>query len=579
MNDRSWAPQLVASLGLVLVVFTIYGRTANHPFIDFDDGEYVYENEVVRQGLSWNGIIWAFSTFWSANWHPITWLSHMADVQMFGLDAGWHHLTNVALHGLNAVLLLLVLSSMTHAPWRSALVAALFAVHPQHVESVAWVAERKDVLSTCLWLLTMAVYVNFVRNRSIGRYFLLMLTYSVGLMSKPMLVTLPLVLLLLDYWPLQRLGPTSGVADWSDIVARVLELIREKVPLGVLALTSSAITYFAQHSWEATASLNAIPLDERMSNALVSVVVYVAKTIYPVSLAIFYPHPSSLGASVSAVKVVGAGGVLSILTALSMLQWKIRPWITVGWLWFLITLFPVIGIVQIGSQAMADRYTYVPHIGLFMLLAWSIPATVGGSRLWKIVVSALCGWLLLGLSAMTWAQVGYWRDGVTLYTHAIGVTEKNWLAWNNLGMQHLNAGRFDTALECFSEAARIKPNYADGWYNAGVALDRLGQTARAIERYETSLRLEPRNADGWTNLGLARQKIGDYASAITAYVSALELRPDDSLALYNLAVAHAAQGDLASASRASERLRLIDRRKWEVLMMTMFGFPVNKSSP
>ena len=579
MRNRSSAVKLAVSLGLLLVVFIIYGQTGSHSFIDFDDSEYVYENEMVRQGLSWDGSVWAFSTFWSANWHPIAWLSHMADVQIFGLDAGWHHLTNVALHGLNTVLLLLVLTDMTHAVWPSALVAALFAVHPQHVESVAWVAERKDVLSTCFWVLTMGAYVNFVRRRGVKRYVWVLVTYSLGLMSKPMLVTLPLVLLLLDYWPLKRLDSALGTLIEPGSRRRVLELIWEKLPLALLALTSSVVTYAAQYSWEATVSLDAIPLGQRISNALVSTVIYIAKTVYPVSLAIFYPHPSSIGESVPLWTVLASACALAALMVLAVGQWRARPWITVGWLWFLITLAPVIGLVQIGSQAMADRYTYVPHIGLFMLLAWSIPPLFGTSRFRKIAVAAVCGCLLIGLSAMTWVQVGYWRDGVRLYTHAIGVTQKNWLAWNNLGMQYLNAGQFDTALASFREAARIKPNYADAWYNAGVAEGRLGRSRQAIESYQVSLRLEPGNADGWTNLGVARQSIGDYGSAIEAYQNALQLRPGDPLALYNLALAHAARSDLPKALKVSERLRVIDRRKWDELMTTMFGFPLNKISP
>jgi len=566
MNNRFPAASYHVALGLLLVVGAIYLQAGSHAFIDFDDGEYVYENPIVRAGLSRDGVVWAFSTFWSANWHPITWLSHMADVQLFGLNAGWHHLTNVALHGLNSVLLFLVLRNMTNALWRSALVAALFAVHPQHVESVAWIAERKDALSTFFWLLTMAVYVNFVRNRGIGRYLLLLATYSLGLMSKPMLVTLPVVLLLLDYWPLARVASRSS----SSVRACAWELISEKLPLFALAMTSSAITYFAQRSWGAAASLDVIPLGERISNGLVSVVLYAVKTIYPVSLAVFYPHPSSIGESLSATAIAGAAAVLGLFSALFVMQWQARPWMVVGWFWFLIVLLPVIGVVQIGSQAMADRYTYVPHIGLFILLIWSIPAAIVHSRNGRFAVGALCAAVLLGLSAMAKAQVGYWRDGAILYSHAIRVTKKNWLAWNNLGMQHLNAGRFDAALGCFNEAARIKPNYADAWYNAGVAQQRLGQTAQAIESYQTSLRLEPRNADGWTNLGLARQTTGDHASAIIAYQSALRLRPEDSLALYNLALAHVAQGDLANAFRASERLRTIDRQKWGDLMSRIF---------
>ena len=566
MNDRRPGVKILVSVCLLLAVFAIYGRTGNHPFIDFDDSEYVYENQMVRQGLSRDGIVWAFSTFWSANWHPITWLSHMADVQLFGLNAGWHHLTNVALHGLNSVLLFLVLSGVTNALWRSALTAALFALHPQHVESVAWIAERKDVLSTCFWLLTIAAYVAFVRRRGVGRYVLVLLTYGFGLMSKPMLVTLPVILLLLDYWPLRRLDTVAAKGGEGGFRPPIMELVWEKSPLVLLAFLSSVITYAAQRSWEAMAPLNTIPLTQRISNAVVSAVVYLGKTLYPISLAIFYPHPSSVGESVPALALIASLSVLAGLTALALVQWRARPWITVGWLWFLITLSPVIGVVQIGSQAMAARYMYVPHIGLFIALTWSMPAAAGIFRSAKVVVATLCGLLLLGLSVMTWIQVGYWRDGVALYTHAIGVTRKNWLAWNNLGMQHLNSMRLEQARECFCEAVKIKPDYPDGWYNLGVAQARLGRSRQAVESYRVSLRLEPRNADGWTNLGLAQQSVGDYGSAIEAYQRALQLRPEDTLALYNLALAHAAQGDLAKVFSISERLRVLDPQKWTDLM-------------
>ena len=576
MSDRSSAAKSIVCLALVLVIFAIYGRTASHPFIDFDDSEYVYENATVRQGLSWDGVVWAVSTFWSANWHPITWISHMTDVQMFGLDAGWHHVTNVALHGVNAVLLFLVLITMTGAVWRSALVAGLFAVHPQHVESVAWIAERKDVLSTCFWLLTMAAYVNFVRRGGARSYVLVLLTYGLGLVSKPMLVTLPVVLLLLDFWPLQRLIPAGETYAPEDMRRRVLELIREKLPLALLAMTSSIIAYAAQNHWQATVPLDAIPLAQRVANALVSGTVYLAKTVYPTSLAIFYPHPATVGESVPAPALIGAAGALAVLTVLATMQWRERPWITVGWLWFLITLAPVIGLVQIGSQALADRYTYVPHIGLFILLVWSIPLAVEHSRFGKIIVVGVCGGVLVALSAIAWIQVGYWRNGVTLYTHAIAVTEKNWLAWNNLGVQYLNANQLEKAGECFGQTVRIKRDYGDGWYNLGVAQARLGRSREAVQSYQAALSLDPRNADGWMNLGLTQQTIGDYRSAISAYQNALQLRPDDSLALQNLAVSYAAQGDLPKALKASEKLRAIDRKKWDELMITMFGLPERK---
>jgi hypothetical protein len=564
MRARSGWTTLVAA-ALVLAVFAIYAQAVKYQFVDLDDSEYVYDNVIVTRGITLRGIAWAFAPSSYAHWHPLTWLSHMADIQMFGLNAGGHHLTSVVLHAANAALLFYVLLGLTGTLWRSALVAALFALHPLHVESVAWVSERKDVLSTFFWLVTMAAYGRFARRGGVGRYMWIVTAFILGLMSKAMLVTLPLVLLLLDYWPLARFADPTDPGRTPFMRARLAALVGEKLPLFALAIAFSVITYLAQRSWGATAPLESFPLGERLANALVSYAAYLTKTIIPIRLAVFYPHPASIGEPIPLARVVVAAGVLAGLSFLAVTQWKRRPWLTVGWLWYLITLLPVIGIVQIGSQALADRYSYVPLIGIFLMLVWTIPQTVESSRPLTLATGAVCAGVLGALSVLATIQVGYWRDGVTLYTHAIAVTEKNWLAWNNLGVQRLNVGQFDAALDCSAQAIQIKPDYAEGWYNAGVALGRLGRYPEAIAAYRQSLYLEPANADGWANLGLIEHAMRDYQSAIVAYRSALRLRGSDTVVLENLALAYAAQGDFSNAAMTAEQLRVLDPRKSEAL--------------
>jgi protein O-mannosyl-transferase len=556
---------LLVAAALVLAVLAVYGRSASHRFVDLDDGEYVYDNVMVTQGLTPPGIAWAFALSSYANWHPVTWLSHMTDVQVFGLDPGGHHLTSVALHAANAALLFALLLDLTGATWRSALVAALFALHPLHVESVAWVSERKDVLSTLFWLLTMLGYARFVRRGGAARYAWVVVAFALGLMSKAMLVTLPLVLLLVDFWPLDRLVDPDDPARPLRVRDRLPALVVEKLPLFALAAVFSVIAYVAQHSWGATASLDSFPLGARVANAVVSYAAYLGKTVVPVGLAAFYPHPASVGEPVPLARLAVALVVLAAISIVSLAQWRRRPWLAVGWLWYLVTLLPVIGVVQIGAQALADRYTYVPLVGIFVMLAWSIPPSVERSRPLRLATGAVCAAVLVVLAALSTVQVGYWRDGVTLYTHAIAVTEKNWLAWNNLGMQRLGAGQFDAALDSFAHAVRIKPDYADGWYNEGVALGRLGRPAEAVRAYRYSLHLDPANADGWTNLGIIEQSAGHYQSAIGAYRAALGLRGTDVAVLESLALAYAAQGDLANAATTTEQLRWLDPQRSEAV--------------
>ena len=535
--DSAEGKKRLIALALLVLVIAAYGRVGHHGFVGHDDGQYVYENPQVRSGLTLRGISWAFTTTYQANWHPLTWLSHMADVQMFGLEAGWHHRMNVVIHALNAVLLCLVLTGMTGAMWRSAMVAALFAVHPVHVESVAWAAERKDVLSTFFWLLTMGLYAGYVRRPGGWRYLGVTLSFVLGLLSKPMLVTLPFVLLLLDFWPLGRLAsrepPVAAAGPMSR--ERNPRPVLEKVPLLLLAAGSSLVTYLAQASKAAVPSLENLPLADRISNALISYVLYLAKTVWPTSLAVFYPHPSSIGERIPMWQPLLAAIVLAELTLLALSYGRLRPYLAVGWLWYLGTLVPVIGIVQVGSQAMADRYTYVPLIGIFIAIVWGVAELLGRWRYRRPVLAALSLAVILVLSLATWLQTAYWRDNASLFARAIAVTRKNWLAWNSLGTYHLEHG----------------------------------DARRAIASYQEALRFDPTYAEAWINRGVAHEAIGQYQQAIACYEAALRLGSVDDIALYNLVLAYSKQGSREKALEAHRRLQAIDPAKAEELLRAM----------
>lgn len=545
--DRTASSRRLVALGLLALVWAVFGQVRNHAFIDYDDGEYVYENAHVKDGLAAEGVVWAFTTTYAANWHPLTWLSHMADVELFGLDAGWHHLVNVLLHGLNAVLLFLVLRSMTGAPWRSAFVAALFAIHPLHVESVAWVAERKDVLSASFWFLTMGAYVRYARRPGPGRYALVLAALALGLLAKPMLVTLPFVLLLLDVWPLRRVVPGAPA-----------RIVIEKIPLLALAAASSVVTVVAQSSKSATASLEDIPLGARLAHAAVAYVDYLVKAVWPSRLSVFYPHPASVGEGTPTLQWVGAIVFLSLVTALAAWQWRRLPYLLVGWLWYLGTLVPVIGVVQVGEQAMADRYTYLPLIGILLIAAWGVPDLVEG---WRHARKALVASGVGAVAVLSWlafVQAGYWRGPPSLYEHAIAVTRRNFVAWNNLGMYHLNRGELENAADMFREAIRAKPAYAIAHYNLGVALAGSGLSPAAMAAYRETVRLDPAYVEAWVNLGILYRSIGDFAAAISCHTTALAIRPDDAIAMQDLVLAYAQAGDGAAAGETLRRLRAVD---------------------
>ena len=497
----------------------------------------------------------------------------MTDVELFGLDAGWHHRVNVLFHLANTALLFLVLWRMTGGLWRSAFVAALFAVHPLHVESVAWVSERKDVLSTLFWLLTMGAYLGYVRRPSVRRYVPVFVFLALGLMCKPMLVTLPFVLLLLDWWPLGRMSREgSPVSEqWRLSVPMVFRRIWEKAPLLGLSAISCVITYIAQSQGEAVVSLGRITIGPRLSNALVSYAIYLERAVWPSSLAIVYPHPTLIGSAIPAWKV--AGSVL-LLAGISFLAWRERqrrPYLAAGWLWYLGTLVPVIGLVQVGAAAFADRYTYVPLIGVFIAAAWGISGMVPGLRWRGTVLWASGGAIVVALSAAAWIQAGYWRDNVTLYSRAVAVTEKNWMCLTNLGVAYEEAGNLQAAVGFYQEALRIKPGYDHAWFNLGVASGKLGRTQESLGYYREVLRINPKYAEAWYNLGLACAKLGQLQEGIGYFRETVRIKPEHALAWYNMGVAHAKLGQPREAIGSfQESLRMDPKyaKAWYLLGMT-----------
>jgi tetratricopeptide (TPR) repeat protein len=526
---------------LAVITLAIYWQVGGHSFIHLDDNDYVTANYQVRSGLTREGVAWSFSTFHADNWHPLTWLSHMLDVTLFGLEAGWHHRVNVLFHGMNAILLFLVLKAMTGATWRSAFVAALFATHPLHVESVAWVAERKDVLSTFFWMLSMAAYVYYVRSPGWRRYLGVMAAFGLGLMSKPMLVTLPFVFLLLDYWPLGRMAkpgqPPPAVA-FPPVPLR--HLVLEKVPLILFSIASSVVTLLAQGKGGAITTLESLPAGYRVANALVSYFRYLGMTAWPSSLAVYYPLSIQ---DLHAWMVIGSGCALAGFSVAAVLRRRLYPWMIVGWLWYLGTLIPVIGLAQMGSQAMADRYTYVPLIGVFIIVTWGACELLKGWRFRRQVLGVLGALVLTGYSAATWNQIGYWRDSITLFTRAQEVTKKNWFVLNNLGVSYWVVGRHSLSIACYRESLRINPYYdiakknlaealkvtegiAAKWNNSGVAYGKEGRYPEAIACYEKALQVRPDYADAWYNLALAFQKTGEHARAAEAFSAAIRAGPN-----------------------------------------------------
>lgn len=538
-NIRS---DILICLFLVLAALAVYWQIQNHEFLIWDDGKYVTENRHVLTGLNLENISWSLTTRHACNWHPLTWLSHMLDVQVFGMNPGAHHLTNLFIHIINSVLLFIILNRMTNRLWQSGFVAALFALHPLHVESVAWLSERKDVLSTFFWMLTLWSYAWYVERPKITRYVWVLFCFILGLMCKPMLVTMPFVLLLLDYWPLKRWTIEDGRLS---TMGNNMSILWEKVPFFVLSVASSVVTLAVQQHCGAVGALNVYSLGSRISNALVSYASYILKMFFPFHLVFLYLHPIEL----PMWKVAGAGLLLISISFIAVWQIRRYPFLIVGWLWYVGTLIPVIGLVQIGRQSMADRYTYVPLIGLFILMAWGVPEMIAKWRRKKMGLNLLAVALLPVLMLISWRQVKYWENDITLYRHALDVTEKNHFAHNNLGLVLAAQGKPDEAMGHYIEALRIDPNFVIVHNNLGVVLLEQGRQEEAAMHFTKALRIDPSCAGAHNNLARMFEKQGKTVQAIRHYNHALRIDPDFVEAHNNLANIFEKQGKTTKAIR------------------------------
>jgi tetratricopeptide (TPR) repeat protein len=519
-------------LALAAITFVVFGQTLGHEFVNFDDNHYVYDNPMVARGLTFKGIVWAFTSIQADNWHPLTWLSHMLDCQLYGLHPGGHHLTNVLLHTATVITLFLVLRQMTGALWRSAFVAAVFAIHPLRVESVAWVAERKDVLSGLFFMLTIAAYVCYVRHPRVWwRYGSVLLLFALGLMCKPMLVTLPLVLLVLDYWPLRR----------AELPGK---LAMEKLPLLALSIGACVATFLAQAG--AMRSMDLFSLPFRLGNALLACSVYLGQMVFPAGLSVFYPYRRD---GLPTGEMVLAGMLLVGFSAVAWWQRRRQPWLLSGWLWYLLMLLPVVGIIQVGAQSHADRYTYLPQIGICLAVTWfvgsvTVPValagvTPGSPRAKKvfgetlalpIIAVAILAILMVSASK----QAAYWRNNERLWAHALACTTGNEVAHYYLANELLRKGQTEEAINHFQSALRIRPDYAMAHNNLGNAFFREGRTDEAISQFQAALELKPDFAEAHYNLGVAFSQSGKTDGAIAQYQKALQLKPDYAHARDNL---------------------------------------------
>jgi tetratricopeptide (TPR) repeat protein len=556
-SDVSWRDSrggiAVVCVFLIAITWFVFGQTVRHEFVNYDDDTYVYANPLISSGLTVPGVIHAFSGKHSGNWHPVTTLSHMLDCQLWGSHAGGHHLTNVVLHTIAIVLLFLTLRQMTGALWRSAFVAAVFAVHPVHVESVAWISERKDVLSAVFFMITLGLYVRYVRFPSMKRYLAVASSFALGLMCKSTLVTLPLVLLLLDYWPLGRFQK-SEVRRQKSVIRG---LVVEKIPLFALSAAAAGVTVWAHE--KSIIQIERLPFMWRVGNGLVTYLTYIKQMIWPARLAVFYPHP---GNTLPVWQIGLAIVVLGMVTAGAIALRHERPYLVTGWFWYLIMLLPVIGLIQVGSQGHADRYTYLPQIGLYVLLAWAATdacgasvsdanrkgmafrsrngceATAGlSSTLQRRVLGVTASVAIILLGWCAHIQASYWRNGESLWGHAIAVTSQNFIAHDGLGQFLLDHGRLDKAIDQFQIALNIDPKYPMARTNLGIALSKKGGVDEAIAQFQTVLKDYPNDAKAYLNLGTALAKKGDAQSAITAYEKALSTQSRYPSAHYNLGMA------------------------------------------
>jgi tetratricopeptide (TPR) repeat protein len=549
-------------LALTLAATAVFWQVCTYDFVNYDDPDYVYDNPNIQAGVTPTAIKWAFTTGYATNWHPLTWLSHMLDWQLFGPNPAGHHLTNLFFHIANTLLLFIVLKQMTHSLWPSAFVAALFALHPLHVESVAWVAERKDVLSTFFWMLTMWAYLRYVKHPGVARYLLMLLTFALGLMAKPMLVTLPFVLLLLDYWPLARV-PSKRVVGKTDrqnkkhtdshFHWRILYyLIREKIPFFALSAVSSIVTFHVHRG--AIVLITQVPLKFRISNAFVSYVEYIGKMIWPSRLAVFYPHA---GQNISILHVVISAVFLLDVTILIFRFAKEHRYLVTGWLWYIGTLVPVIGLVQVGGQALADRYSYITLTGLFIIVAWGLPDLLARWQYKKIALALSALLIISAMSICTRFQLCHWQNSLTLFQHALDVTEDNYISHFCIATPLREQGRLDEAIYHCSEAVRLRPDYFDAQFYLAYFLRNAGRLDEAVKEYRESLQIKPEDPNALNGLGITLGQQGKLDEAIKCFTEALRIKPDFTAIHANIGYTLFLQGNLEeAAAHLTEALRL-----------------------
>ncbi|MBN1788375.1 MAG: tetratricopeptide repeat protein [Sedimentisphaerales bacterium] len=534
----------IICLALTIVIIAVYYQIWTYDFVSLDDFKYVRSNPDIHSGITFEAVKWVFTTGYMANWHPVTWLSHMLDWRLFGSNPGAHHITNLIFHIANTLLLFVVLKQMTSALWPSAFAAALFALHPLHVESVAWISERKDVLSTFFWLLTMWAYVRFVHRPKILRYLLVVVFFALGLMSKPMLVTLPFVLLLLDYWPLRRCQNN-----------RLGRLVLEKIPLFILSAASVVVTFFVQRNWGAVATAASVPLKFRVFNALISYTGYIGKMFWPSRLAPFYPHP---GRDISLLHTAVSTVLLLAITIVVLRFAKSRRYLFTGWFWYLGTLVPVIGLVQVGSQAMADRYSYITLTGLFIMIAWGMPDMFANWHKRKTILWTASLIVLAMLAMSTYVQKTYWKNSLTLGRRSVTVTQDNYVAHFCLSGDLHERQMLDEAMYHCLEALRIRPDSIEAIRRQGDILQSAGRFAQAVEAYQKCLKAEPNDIKLLNNIGVALSLNGKTDQAVENFNKALKIDPDFAACHANLGYALQAQGKKAEAMKHFERAFQID---------------------
>ncbi len=544
-------PYFIATF-LTVVTFITFARIWGNGFVKIDDTAYIIANYHIQSGISAASIKWAFSAVVLGNWHPITFLSHALDWSLFGANASGHHLISLLLHIGSMLFLFLFLNRTTKNLWLSAFAAALFALHPLRVESVAWAAERKDVLSMFFGLASIYVYASYVENYNFPRYFFCFVLFALSLMSKPMLVTLPFVLLLLDYWPLGRWTKemSAPVKNRNHLMGR---LIWEKGPFILLTILSSIVTLWSQNKGGSVVSADQLSFMTRVANAVISYVSYLGKTVWPVDLAVFYPYEHSVMLS----QILAYCLILIFITAVVICAMKKYPFLFVGWFWYLGTLIPVIGLVQVGKQAMADRYTYLPSIGIAIMLVWGVPLLFPREDIRKKILFPGGVAVLAVLAVLTWHQCGYWKSAATLFSRALQVTKNNSLAHNGLGIALFEEQKIDEAIHHYNEGIRLDPRYADIYNNRGLAYAELGQRQRAIEDYNQAIRLKKNFSDGYYNRGNSYSKLGQYQYAIDDYNEAIRIRSDHAESYYNRGVNYSALGKYKQAIKDySEVIRI-----------------------